>query len=290
VDGPDDRFATGGAKPPPDNYGFFAGAAPQKAASDQFGSATPTARPVAPVPAPPPASAYGPPTGQPYGAPPTGQPYGGLPTGQPYGGLPTGQPYGAPPTGQPYGAPPTGQPYGAPATPVYAPGHASGSDPARFGRNQIIVAVVVVLLAVGAAGGGWNVWKQHQDIGVPVTLGGFAQNNGPAAEQAMTSSRAELRKEDPGKKAVVMAYGDPKSSFVFFIAVRGKLASFEKDFAQGGATGARRQVGHNTCAAMFVGFMCERSSSHLTEGVFAVSKTGTVDQVSAMLDEAWNKA
>jgi hypothetical protein len=256
VDGQDDRFAAPGAKPPQDVFGFFSGPAPQAPAQGQFGSAPAPAPVAAPVGAPVPGPTYGPPPGQPYGAP-----------------------------AQPFGAP--AQPFGAPST-AYAPGYAPTST--GFGRKQIVAAVAAVIVAVGAGSFGWNMWQQHKNIGVPATLGGLAQDHDPAAEQAMAASLADLKKEDPGKKAIAMSYGDLRSNIVVLIAVRGHLASFQKDFEQGGATGTQQHIGHNTCAAAIVGFMCERTSGHLTEGVFAVSRTRTIAQVSSLLDEAWKKS
>jgi hypothetical protein len=232
VDGQDDRFATGGATPPTDNFGFFGGA-------------------------PAPGSTYGPPPGQPYGAPPE----------------------------------PSATPFGAPVTPYAAPINAPAPASTKTGRRQMVVAAVLILLAVAAAGGGWNVWKQHQNIAVPATLGGLAQNHDPAVQQLTSGVLTALKKEDPGKKNIVVAYGDVASSdLVFLVGVRGRRASIQRDLARGATTGSQKQIGHNTCATVSGGIVCERTSNHLTEGVVSASATRTMAQASALLDEAWAKA
>jgi len=197
--------------------------------------------------------------------------------------------YGPPPTTQPLTAGATAPPAQTFGTPFGAPYEVAPSS-TGLGRKQIGAIVVAAIVALGVLGFGWNVWKLHQNIGVPTTLGGFAQSTDATSQQALANSLVALKKENPGKKTMGAAYGSASSAFVMLIAARGHLTSMQSDFAAAGANGAQQQIGHNTCAAVVVGFLCERTSKHLTEGVFAVSRTMTITQASAMLDEAWAKA
>jgi hypothetical protein len=197
-----------------------------------------------------------------------------------------GSAYGPPPAQQ-FGAPaqPATQPFGAP----YATPPAPASNKTRTG--VLIGAAVLALVAVAVAAFGWNFWKQHQAIGIPTNLGGLAQNHEPGVEQLTASALAGLKKDDPGKKAGIAAYGSISSKdLVFFVGIRGRLASIEKDFAQGGASGVQQHIGHNTCGTIANGIMCERTSTHLTAAVISVSSPRTMAQVSALLDEAWKQA
>jgi hypothetical protein len=219
---------------------------------------------------------------------PSGSPMAG-PMSQPYAG-PMSQPYPGSGGQQAFGAPV----FGAPAQ----PGQTWASQPYQptrrkaWGSQQVVTAVLVGIVALAALGFGWRYWQNHRAINAPATLGGLAQNHDPAVEQAMTTARAGLKQADHGHKAVVVAYGTVTGSDVaILVGVRGRLVSIEKDLNSGGiAAGAHQQIGHNTCAAFPGGFVCERTSAHLTEGVISQSKTRTMTQVSAMLDEAWSKA
>jgi hypothetical protein len=208
---------------------------------------------------------------------------------QPYAG-PMSQPY--PSAGQPaFGAAPV---FGAPAqpgqvwgTPAYTPTRTK-----TWGAQQIVAAVVVGVVALGALSLGWRYWQNHRGIKAPATLGGLAQLHDPVVDQAMDSAMARLKEVDHGHKAVVVAYGAGTGADVaILVGVRGRLQSIENDLNSGGvAAGTHQLVGKNTCAAFPGGFVCERTSAHLTEGVVSQSRTRTMAQVSAMLDEAWAHA
>ena len=213
-----------------------------------------------------------------------------VPMSQPYAG-PMSQPYPGS-AGQPaFGAPPA---FGTPAQ----PGQAWGTQPYQptrrktGGAQQVGTAIVVGIVALAALGIGWRYWQNHRGINAPATLGGLAQNHDPAVEQAMETARAGLKQADHGHKAVVVAYGTVTGpDLALLVGVRGRLDSIERDLNSGGVTaGTRVTMGHNTCAAFAGGFVCERTSAHLTEGVVSQSRTRTMAQVSAMLDEAWAHA
>jgi hypothetical protein len=208
---------------------------------------------------------------------------------QPYAG-PMSQPY--PSAGQPVfgGAPAFGTP-AAPGqtwgTPAYTPTRTK-----TWGPQQIVALVVVGVLAVAGLGLGWRYWQNNRGIKAPATLGGLAQLHDQAVDQAMDTAKARLKQVDHGHKAVVAAYGAGTSAdLAILIGVRGRLLSIENDLNNGGvAVGTHQHIGQNTCAAFAGGFVCERTSAHLTEGVVSQSRTRTMAQVSAMLDEAWAHA
>jgi hypothetical protein len=211
-----------------------------------------------------------------------------------FGGTPA-SPYAAPTPGA--GAPAPNPAFGAPNPAFGAPAPAFGTTyqpvPTAAGGNskQIVAAILIGIVVLAGIGFGWNVYQQHKPIGVPTTLAGVARNTDPSIQQGLDTALTALKKEDPGKKIVVAAYGSvAQKEIIILVGVRGRLKSIESDFAQGGITGGQQQIGHNSCAAMPTGFVCERTSGHLTEGVVSISQTRTMAQTSALLDEAWSKA
>ncbi len=241
---------------------------------DRFGAA--------PAPSGPPAAAG--PSGSAGSAGPMSQPYPSA-MSQPYPS-PGGQPqFGAAPV---FGTPTQpGQPGQTWGTPTYAPSRSK-----TWGTPQIVSAVVIGIVALSALSFGWRYWENHRGIAAPATLGGLAQLHDPAVDQAMDTARTRIKEADKGHKAVIIAYGAGTGSDVaILVGVRGRLASIENDLVRGSVTGGTtQQVGHNTCAPIPGGFVCERTSAHLTEGVVSQSTKRTMAQVSAMLDEAWAKA
>jgi len=234
VDGQDGRFGgAGGATPPPDGYGFYAGAAAPQPQANQFGYAA--------------APAYGAPAAAP----------------------------GAPAFGSPYTAAPP----------------AEDTTRSAGNRGKVVVAAVLGLVALGGAVFGWNVWQQHQPIGVPASLGSLSQLHTPVVDAAVERGRQQLDAREPGKHAMAAAYGAATGGdVVVLVGLRGHLTDIQTDLDSAGATTSLARVGKDSCAPTATGYMCERTSPHLTEGVLSVSRTLTMSQVAAMLDEAWSKA
>ena len=111
------------------------------------------------------------------------------------------------------------------------------------------------------------------------------------AHTAVAQSQQEWENSNPGHHMKAGVYGNVLAKdVVILIAARGQLSSIEKDFASGGATSPLQKIGKNSCASLPSGTVCERTSRHLTEAIVSISKTRTVQQTSALLDEAWSKA
>jgi hypothetical protein len=230
---------------------------------DFFGSTAPTGAPT-PTYAASPAPPYGAPSAQAYGPP-----------------APAPQ-YGAPPAGPAFGQPVFGAPYTSAPLPQASP---------NKGSKQVVGGVVALVVVLVASFYGWNIWKQHQPIHVPTTLGGQPVLHTAAVDAVVAQGQQDLESKEPGKHATAAAFGSATSGqIIILVGLRGRLISIPQDFASAGATSALSNVGKNTCATIPSGIMCERTSNHLTEGVIEVSKVATEPQVSALLDEAWSKA
>ena len=213
--------------------------------------------------------------------------YGGAPTpqGSQFGAGPAPAPvgqFGSPPAA--YGqAPAFGTPYAAPQAPT------TYSQPSN--KRKLIVAAVVGVVAIGAAGFAWDQYQLHQPVQVPTTLGTLPTLHTPELDTAVAQSQQEWENSNPGHQMKAGVYGNVLAKdVVILIAARGQLNSIEKDFASGGATSPLQKVGKNSCASLPSGTVCERTSRHLTEAIVSISKTRTVAQTSALLDEAWSKA
>jgi hypothetical protein len=177
-----------------------------------------------------------------------------------------------------------GTPYAAPQAP---------STPSAKGSNKpkLIAAALVGLLLIGAARFGWEQYRLHQPVRVPATLGALPTLHTPELDGAVAQSQQEWEQANPGHHMKAGVYGNVAAKdVVILVAARGRVASIDKDFASGGATGALQKIGHNSCTSLPGGAVCERTSRHLTEAVVSLSSARTVQQTSALLDEAWSKS
>jgi hypothetical protein len=178
-----------------------------------------------------------------------------------------------------------GTPYAAPQAP-HTPGSAKGST-----KPKLVAAAVFGLLLIGAAGFGWDQYQLHQPLQVPATLGALPTVHTPALDAAVAQSQQEWEQANRGHHMKVGVYGNVVSKdVVILVAARGRLASIEKDFASGGATGPLQRIGKNSCTTLPGGAVCERTSRHLTEAIVSLSSARTAQQTSALLDEAWSKS
>jgi hypothetical protein len=215
-----------------------------------------------------------------------------------FGGVPAQHPSGSPapsrfttPSVNQFGNAPTA-PFGTVPPPAYAgvsPDHRPRSRPGFSGlRARGIIGTVVVLVVLGFFGvgrmSGLFLFLQG-DLSAPTTLSGVPRVTGPAAEAAEREGRQVMSNQGTHHPLVAIYNSGPTT--LILAAARGH-ADIDAELRDVGVTsGQTTKIGDNTCAVTAKIAICMRSSRTLS--VFVGSGPQAMEQLSAAVDEAWDK-